>query len=96
MSDFLQVLRERVLVFDGATGTNLQLRDLSADDFGGPDLEGCNEILVATRPDVIADLHASFLEVGCDAVGGRELGGVEHGNASAGSGARIEEPAAVA
>jgi len=68
MADFLETLRERILIFDGATGTNLQLRDLTEDDFGGPDLEGCNELLVATRPDVIRDLHASFLAVGVDAV----------------------------
>ncbi|MEO6121953.1 MAG: homocysteine S-methyltransferase family protein, partial [Acidimicrobiales bacterium] len=57
---FLDAVAERVVVFDGATGTNLQLRDLTADDFGGPALEGCNEILVATRPDVITELHESF------------------------------------
>ena len=56
------------MVFDGATGTNLQLRNLSADDFGGPALEGCNEMLSITRPDVIQDLHRSFLEVGVDVV----------------------------
>ncbi|MEZ5170869.1 MAG: methionine synthase [Acidimicrobiia bacterium] len=67
-SSFLDALRERVLVFDGAAGTNIQDRDLGPDDFGGENLEGCNEILVDTRPDVIRDLHASFLEVGCDAV----------------------------
>ncbi|MHB8672020.1 MAG: homocysteine S-methyltransferase family protein, partial [Acidimicrobiales bacterium] len=61
-------MRERVVIFDGATGTNLQLRELSAEDFGGAALEGCNEILVATRPDVVADLHASFLDVGVDVV----------------------------
>ena len=63
---FLDALRERVLVYDGATGTNLQLRDLGPDDFGGAALEGCNEVLVATRPDVIRDLHASFFDVGVD------------------------------
>src|SRR3954452_13439287 len=68
MGRFLDTLRERVVVFDGATGTNLQLRDLGADDFGGPALEGCNEILGVTRPGVIADLHRSFFEVGVDAV----------------------------
>src|SRR3954447_12463874 len=68
MSRYLDVVRERVVVFDGATGTNLQLRDLTADDFGGMALEGCNEVLVDTRPDVIEDLHRSFLEVGCDVV----------------------------
>ncbi len=65
---YLQAVRERVVVLDGATGTNLQLRDLGPDDFGGPSFEGCNEILAVTRPDVVAELHASFLEVGCDVV----------------------------
>jgi 5-methyltetrahydrofolate--homocysteine methyltransferase len=65
---YLAALSERVLIFDGATGTNLQLMDLSADDFGGPALEGCNEILVDTRPDAIDRLHRSFLEVGSDVV----------------------------
>ena len=68
MSSYLAAVRERVVVFDGATGTNLQLRHLGPDDFGGTALEGCNEILVDTRPDVIADLHRSFLDVGCDVV----------------------------
>src|ERR671922_2077401 len=68
MGDFLEAVRERVVVYDGATGTNLQARDLSADDFGGPTLEGCNELLAVTRPAVIADLHRSFFEVGVDAV----------------------------
>src|SRR6266550_4515663 len=68
MGSFLDTLRERVVVFDGATGTNLQMRALGADDFGGPALEGCNEILAVTRPGVIADLHRSFFEVGVDAV----------------------------
>ncbi|MDA8296260.1 MAG: methionine synthase [Actinomycetota bacterium] len=65
---YLDLLAERVVVFDGATGTNLQLRHLSADDFGGAALEGCNEMLSLTRPDVIRDLHRSFLEVGVDVV----------------------------
>ncbi|HUZ09860.1 MAG TPA: methionine synthase [Acidimicrobiales bacterium] len=67
-SDYLRALSERVVVFDGATGTNLQLLDLTADDFGGPDLEGCNEVLVDTRPDAIEQLHRSFLDVGVDVI----------------------------
>jgi 5-methyltetrahydrofolate--homocysteine methyltransferase len=62
------MLSERVVVFDGATGTNLQLLDLGPDDFGGEAFEGCNEILVLTRPDLVRDLHRSFLEVGVDVV----------------------------
>jgi 5-methyltetrahydrofolate--homocysteine methyltransferase len=68
MGSFLDTLRERVVVFDGATGTNLQTRDLGPEDFGGATLEGCNEVLAATRPAVLADLHRSFFEVGVDAV----------------------------
>src|SRR3954466_5205003 len=68
MHPYLEAARERVVVYDGATGTNLQARDLTADDFGGAALEGCNEILVDTRPDVVADLHRSFFEVGSDVV----------------------------
>ncbi|MHB8378781.1 MAG: methionine synthase [Acidimicrobiales bacterium] len=61
-------MSERVVIFDGATGTNLQLQHLSADDFGGAALEGCNEILSVTRPDVIEALHRSFFDVGVDVV----------------------------
>src|SRR5687767_7192553 len=68
MGSYLDAVRERVVIYDGATGTNLQRADLTADDFGGPALEGCNEILVDTRPDVIAELHRSFFEVGVDVV----------------------------
>ncbi|WP_094561231.1 methionine synthase [Synechococcus sp. 8F6] len=57
-----------VLVFDGATGTSLQQMDLSADDFGGPALEGCNEVLVFTRPDAVQAVHRQFLEVGADVI----------------------------
>ena len=57
-----------VLVFDGATGTSLQQMDLTADDFGGAALEGCNEILVETRPDAVQAVHQLFLEAGCDVI----------------------------
>ena len=70
-SAFLQRLHspERpVLVFDGGTGTSLQRHDLTAKDFGGPELEGCNEHLIFTRPDVVQAVHRSFLEVGCDVI----------------------------
>ncbi|MGH8985396.1 MAG: homocysteine S-methyltransferase family protein, partial [Acidimicrobiia bacterium] len=68
MNRFLDVLRERVLFFDGAFGTWVQDQELTADDFGGPELEGCNENLVLTRPDLIARMHSSFFDVGVDAV----------------------------
>lgn len=57
-----------VLVFDGATGTSLQDLGLTADDFGGPDLEGCNENLAVTKPDAVKAVHRKFLEVGCDVI----------------------------
>jgi len=65
---YLETVRERVVIYDGATGTNLQLRELSAHDFGGESLEGCNEMLCVTRPAVVQELHRSFLEVGVDVV----------------------------
>jgi 5-methyltetrahydrofolate--homocysteine methyltransferase len=66
MSSYLDAVNERVVIFDGAFGTGIQARNLTADDFGGPELEGCNEMLVLTRPDVISELHASYLDVGVD------------------------------
>ena len=65
-SPYLETLRRRVLIFDGAMGTSIQKLGLSAADFGGPGLDGCNDHLVLSRPDVIESIHASFLEVGCD------------------------------
>ncbi|MEQ0563375.1 methionine synthase [Amycolatopsis sp. NEAU-NG30] len=65
-SPFLTALGTRVLVADGAMGTALQAHDLSLDDFGG--LEGCNEILNVTRPDVVRSVHRGYLEAGADAV----------------------------
>jgi len=65
---YLDALRSRVLVYDGAMGTNIQRYNLTADDFGGKSLEGCNDNLVLTRPDVIQAIHESFLAVGCDVV----------------------------
>ncbi|MCX5929425.1 MAG: homocysteine S-methyltransferase family protein, partial [Synechococcus sp. LacPavin_0920_WC12_MAG_50_7] len=71
MTSFLERLhspQRPVLVFDGATGTSLQQMELTATDFGGVALEGCNEILVRTRPDVVKEVHRQFLEAGCDVI----------------------------
>lgn len=65
---FLDAVDKKVVVYDGATGTWLQTRELTEDDFGGPDLEGCNELLNRTRPDVIEALHTAYLEAGADVV----------------------------
>jgi 5-methyltetrahydrofolate--homocysteine methyltransferase len=63
-SPYLDTLRERVLIFDGAMGTSIQGYDLTAEDFGGK--EGCNDYLVLTRPHIIEEIHSSFMEVGCN------------------------------
>jgi 5-methyltetrahydrofolate--homocysteine methyltransferase len=63
-----QALKERILVLDGAMGTSLQACDLSAGDFGGEALEGCNENLVRTRPDVITRVHNDYIAAGADII----------------------------
>ncbi|MGI9601503.1 MAG: methionine synthase [Acidimicrobiales bacterium] len=68
MTAYTQAIRDRVVVFDGAFGTYIQEQHLSADDFGGPDLEGCNELLVVTRPDVITGMHDAYLSIGVDVI----------------------------
>ncbi len=61
-------LSQRILVLDGAMGTAIQKFNLTAEDFGGSDHEGCNENLVLTRPEVIRRIHESYLEAGCDII----------------------------
>ncbi|MEI6042977.1 MAG: homocysteine S-methyltransferase family protein, partial [Chloroflexota bacterium] len=67
-SKFWQELEKRVLVYDGAMGTQLMERNLGPTDFGGAQYEGCNEVLVLTRPDVIEDVHSAYFATGCDVV----------------------------
>ena len=57
-----------VLVFDGAMGTNLQVQNLTAEDFGGAEYEGCNEYLVYTKPEAVAKVHRDFLAAGADVI----------------------------
>ena len=66
MSEFLKAVAQRVVIYDGAMGTNIQYRNPTADDYWGK--EGCNELLVLSRPDIIRDIHAAFFGVGCDVV----------------------------
>jgi 5-methyltetrahydrofolate--homocysteine methyltransferase len=66
MSSFLDALARRVIIYDGAMGTNIQRYGLTAEDYGGQATEGCNEYLVITKPSVIEEIQAGFLEVGCD------------------------------
>lgn len=62
----LELAKRKVVVLDGAMGTMIQAREPGVEDFSGN--EGCNEILVATRPDIISDIHAAYFDAGCDAV----------------------------
>ena len=73
MSTFLQTVNERVVVYDGAMGTNIQLRQPTLDDYWGK--ENCSEVLVLSRPDIIRDIHADFFRVGCDVVETNTFGG---------------------
>src|ERR1051325_7467418 len=61
-------LEERILVLDGAMGTAIQAMDLRPEDFGGPELEGCNENLVLTRPDAIQRVHRDYIDAGADII----------------------------
>ncbi len=65
---YLDAIADHVVIFDGAMGTNIQRYNLTADDFGGEQYNGFNDYLVITRPDVIAEIHESFLSVGSEAV----------------------------
>ncbi|MFN9884509.1 MAG: methionine synthase [Pseudanabaena sp.] len=64
-----------VIVFDGAMGTNLQVQNLTAEDFGGVEYEGCNEYLVMTKPEAVARVHRDFLEAGADVIETDTFGG---------------------
>lgn len=61
-------LTKRILILDGAMGTMIQQANLTADDFGGEELDGCNELLVVTRPDVIRGIHEAYLAAGSDII----------------------------
>ncbi|MDO7904935.1 methionine synthase [Paenibacillus sp. JX-17] len=61
-------MQQRILILDGAMGTMIQQENLTPDDFGGEDLDGCNEILVLTRPELIRTIHEKYLEAGADLI----------------------------
>src|SRR6266436_770001 len=73
LSNFLQLVNDRVVVYDGAMGTNIQKRNPTLDDYWGK--ENCSEVLVLSRPDIIRDIHADFFQVGCDIVETNTFGG---------------------
>jgi len=66
LAEFLEELKRRVLIYDGGMGTLVQQNNLTAEDFWGK--EGCNELLVLSRPDVIRSIHAQYFEAGSDIV----------------------------
>ncbi len=87
----LDALERRILVLDGAMGTMLQQAHLTAADFGGASLEGCNEILVQTRPDVVLGVHRAYFEAGADIVETDTFGGTKLVLAEYGLGDRAYE-----
>ena len=68
-------LAQRLLVMDGAMGTAIQNKNLGPNDFGGEEYEGCNEYLIITKPDVIKDIHQSYLQAGADIIETNTFGG---------------------
>ena len=71
MNSFRKYLNRKekpIIIFDGGTGTSFQNLNLTADDFGGNELEGCNENLVLSSPNVVEQVHNSFLEAGCHVI----------------------------
>ena len=89
MSDFLQTVRERVVIYDGAMGTNIQKRNPTLDDYWGK--ENCSEVLVLSRPDIIRDIHADFFAAGCDVVETNTFGGTSIVLGEFGLGDRVAE-----
>ncbi|HLY91984.1 MAG TPA: methionine synthase [Candidatus Angelobacter sp.] len=73
MKSFLDTVRERVVIYDGAMGTQIQERHPSLDDFWGK--ENCSEVLVLSRPDIIKDIHATYFKAGADVVETNTFGG---------------------
>ncbi len=86
-----ELLHRRVLVLDGAMGTMLQAQNLAARDFGGAELEGCNENLILTRPDAIQSVHEAYFAAGADMVETGTFGAVKHVLAEYGLQAKARE-----
>ncbi len=75
--NFLDLLKEKIVVFDGAMGSNLQGQDLTIEDWGGQNFENCSENLLYTKPEAIEIVHRDFLEAGCDVIETNSFGGSE-------------------
>jgi 5-methyltetrahydrofolate--homocysteine methyltransferase len=65
---FEKELEKKILILDGAMGTMLQRANLTAEDFGGDEFEGCNEVLNLTRPELIRSIHEEYLQAGADII----------------------------
>ena len=90
-STYLDAVTSRIVIFDGAAGTWLQTQDLSVEDYGTPDLEGCPEILNETRPELIKRMHSEYFEAGADIVETNSFGGMRATLNEYGLGDRAEE-----
>ncbi|MTA64904.1 MAG: methionine synthase, partial [Actinobacteria bacterium] len=88
---YLEAVQNRVLVFDGAAGTWLQLHDLQPDDYGSEELDGCPEILNESRPKLIRQLHTEYLDAGADIIETNTFGGMRATLNEYGLGDRTEE-----
>lgn len=77
MRNFLDLLKEKIVVFDGAMGSSLQAQELSIEDWGGQEFENCSENLLYTKPEAIEIVHTNFLEAGCDVIETNSFGGSE-------------------
>lgn len=91
MKPFLALLREKIVVLDGATGTHLQGQHLTPDDFGGEHLNGCNEYLVVSKPSAVENVHRDYLDAGCDVIETDTFGGTSIVLAEYGLAARAYE-----
>ncbi len=77
MKNFLDLLKEKIVVFDGAMGSSLQAQELTIEDWGGQEFENCSENLLYTKPSAIEIVHKDFLEAGCDVIETNSFGGSE-------------------
>jgi 5-methyltetrahydrofolate--homocysteine methyltransferase len=91
MKSFKDILNEKVVIFDGATGTHIQSQNLNADDFGGETYNGCNEYLVLTKPSAVQKIHVEYLTAGCDVIETNTFGGTPIVLAEYGLAARAHE-----
>ena len=88
---FARLLEQKIILFDGATGTHIQAQNLNADDFGGEQFNGCNEYLVVTKPSAVENVHRDYLEAGADVVETDSFGGTSIVLAEYGLGERAYE-----